>query len=163
MRIEADLHYPASCERAAAVTFDPEFQKAKCAATGALSAEVDVHERGESTVIATSRRMPTDQLPDFARGLVKGAITVAQTDTWGPAGADGSRDAAVDVSFAGAPITMKGTIALRPDGDGSVAHLRAELKAGIPLFGAKIEQAGAQAVYAAVKVEERTAGDWLTR
>lgn len=163
MRIDADLHYAAPCDRASAVTFDPDFQKAKCAATGALSSDVDVHTAGDSTVIKTVRRMPTDGLPDFARALVKGSITVTETDTWGPPSADGSRDASVEVSFVGAPITMRGTIALRPDGPGSTGRFRAELKASIPFLGARIEQACAPAVLSAVKVEERTAADWLSR
>jgi hypothetical protein len=84
---------------------------------------------------------------------------------WSPPAADGSRDATVDVRFAGAPIEMHGTIALRPDradGENAVARLQADLKASIPLIGGRIEKACAQAVLAAVKVEERTAGEWLT-
>jgi hypothetical protein len=43
-----------------------------------------------------------------------------------------------------------------------VARLQADLKASIPLIGGRIEKACAQAVLAAIKVEERTAGEWLT-
>jgi hypothetical protein len=60
---------------------------------------------------------------------------------------------------------MRGTLALRPDGpdgENAVARLQADLKASIPLIGGRIEKACAQAVLAAVQVEERTAGEWLT-
>jgi Protein of unknown function (DUF2505) len=163
MKIEATLRYPADCARVAALTADPAFQDAKCVATGALSHSVDVTATGDRFVIKTVRRMPTDTLPDFVRSLVRNGITVNEVDDWGPAGADGSRDAAVAVSFAGAPIQMNGTLALRPVGTGSVGTLRADLSAGIPFIGGRIEQACAHAVLAAVKVEERTAASWLAR
>lgn len=157
------MDYPADCVRVAAITQDPKFQDAKCVATGALSHTVDVHPEGDHVVIKTVRRMPTDNLPDFVRGLVRDGITVTEIDNWGPAGDDGSRDGTVDVSFAGAPIIMKGTLALRPNGAGAAAIMRADLKAGIPLIGGRIETACIQAVVAAVQVEERTAGEWLAK
>jgi hypothetical protein len=165
MKLEATMRYPADCRRVSEVTLDPEFQDAKCVATGALSHEVDINTDGEHAVVKTVRRMPTSDLPDFVRSLVKDGITVVETDVWSPPAADGSRDATVEVRFAGAPIEMHGTIALRPDradGENAVARLQADLKASIPLIGGRIEKACAQAVLAAVKVEERTAGEWLT-
>ena len=165
MKVEATLRYPADCHRVSEVTLDPEFQDAKCIATGALSHEVDINTDGEHAIVKTVRRMPTSDLPDFVRSLVKDGITVVETDEWGPPETDGSRDAAVDVRFAGAPIEMRGTLTLRPegtDGENAVARLQADLKANIPLIGGRIEKACAQAVLAAIKVEERTAGEWLT-
>jgi hypothetical protein len=162
MKLEAQLRFPAGCDQVMAVTVDPAFQDEKCRATGALSHSVEISPRGDHTIISTTRRMPTDELPDFVKSMVTDGITVTEVDDWGPATADGSRDGTVDVRFAGAPIAMKGTLTLRPDGTGAVTTVRAELKAGIPLIGGRIEKACAQAVLAAIGVEERTANAWLT-
>ena len=165
MKLEATLRYPADCHRVSEVTLDPEFQDAKCLATGALSHEVDINTDGEHAIVKTVRRMPTSDLPDFVRSLVKDGITVVEADEWGPPAADGSRDATVEVRFAGAPIEMHGTLALRPDspdGERAVARLQADLTPSTPLIGGRIDLACAQAVLAAIKVEERTAGEWLT-
>ncbi len=155
------MHYPTDCHRVAEVTQDEGFQNRKCEATGALSHKVSITAKGDRTLIRTVRQMPTDDLPDFVRGLVRDGIQVTELDDWGPPTEDGSRDGTVEVSFAGAPIAMKGTLTLRPEASGAVAVLRAELKANIPLLGSRIEKACAQAVLAAVSVEERTAAEWL--
>ncbi|MGI8881142.1 MAG: DUF2505 domain-containing protein [Jatrophihabitans sp.] len=161
MKIEAQLHYSADCERVAEVTRDEAFQNRKCEATGALTHTVSITSNGDRTLIRTTRQMPTDDLPDFVRGLVRDGIHVTEVDDWGPPTADGSRDGTVEVTFAGAPIVMKGSLRLRPDGTGAVASLSADLKASIPLIGSRIEKACSQAVLAAISVEEHTAGEWL--
>ncbi|MBR7743882.1 DUF2505 domain-containing protein [Phycicoccus sp. BSK3Z-2] len=134
---------------------DPQFQKAKCAATHATSHEVDVVETGVGHRVRATRVLPSDDLPDVARSFVGDSLTVVETYDWGAAAADGSREAVVDLHVKGAPLTLKGTLRLTAEGGGTTETLDAELKANVPFVGGKIEQAASGPIGEAVDVELR--------
>ena len=161
MNIECEISYAADPVAVSAMTFDREFQSRKCRATGALDFTVDVVASATETVVRTTRDLPTNDFPDFVRSMVGDRLKVSEVDTWGSAGADGSRTGTVVVTVASTPIRFDGTLTLSPAARGATARLRGELKAGVPLFGGKIEQAAAPAVTAAMSAEERTAAQWL--
>lgn len=163
MKIARTLEYTATPDEVFAVLADPAFQEAKCAATGAISYSASVQAQGDATVISTKRELPADGLPDFARSMVGNTLTVVETQTWQAPGADGARTGTVAMTVPGAPITLKGTLALDAAGQGTIEHLDAELKASIPLVGGKIEKAAAPAIEDAITIEGRTAHEWLTR
>jgi hypothetical protein len=161
--IDADMHYAASPQQTFAVLADPAFQDEKCVQTGALSHEVSITRPGDRTVIDTRRNMPMDSLPDFAKSFLGGKLEVHETQDWGPAGSDGSRDARLTVEITGTPMRLNGTMAMRPTSDGTAVAIRSQLKANIPFFGGKAEEAAAGPIRAAIAKEEQLGNEWLTR
>ncbi|MGG5260807.1 DUF2505 domain-containing protein [Phycicoccus avicenniae] len=154
MRLTRREQLPATPEEVYAVLTDPAFQEAKCAATtegGAYTAEVTPGAVGDR--VHTSRELPADGLPDVARSFVGATLTVVEDYVWGAPAADGSREASVDLHVKGAPLTLKGTLRIVPDGAGSAEVLDAELKANVPFVGGKIEKAAAEPINAAIGVE----------
>jgi hypothetical protein len=163
MKIAKTLEYAADPTSVFAVLSDPAFQEAKCAATAAIRYTANVASRSDRTVITTERVLPSDGLPDFAKNLIGDTLTVTETQDWGPAAADGSREGKVEMAVAGTPISLTGTLSLAADGTGSVERLDSELKAKLPLIGGKIEKAAAPPIEAAIAIEHRTAQEWLSR
>jgi hypothetical protein len=109
--------------------------------------------------------MPTDQLPDFLRGLTGGTLTILQVETWDPPDGDGGREGTIEVEISGAPVRMSGTPSMVPDGTGdgieTVETIDGDLKARVPLIGGRVERAAEPAVRAAVGAERRTGTAWL--
>jgi Protein of unknown function (DUF2505) len=163
MKIATTMEYAATPEEVFAVLSDQAFQEAKCAATAAVSHSASVTTSGTDTVIRTERVLPADGLPDFARSMVGDTLKVHETQTWGPAGPDGSRTGRVQMSVAGAPVSLDGSLRLVAGGPGTVETLESELKAKVPLIGGTIEKAAAPAIREAIEIEGRTAQEWLAR
>ncbi len=166
MRLTDEIHYAADPDAVFAMLSDPDFQDRKCRATGAVEHTVEVLPDDEGGVtITTTRSLPTDQLPDFLRGLTGGTLTVVQTETWDPPDGDGGREGTIEVEISGAPVRMIGTLSLVPDGAGAdvqtVETIDGDLKAKVPLIGGRIERAAEPAMRAAVRAERRTGTAWL--
>ena len=69
----------------------------------------------------------------------------------------------VDIHIKGAPLTVKGTIRLEPNGARTVEVIDAELKANVPLIGGKLERAAADPINAAIAIEIELLREWLAR
>ncbi len=164
MNISNEISYPAAPDVVSAMTFDPAFQERKCQNTGALAWTVDVQASNGGTgpaTVTTTRDMATDQFPDFVKSMVGARLKITEVDRWEAPEADGARVGTITVSIDGAPLKFNGTLQLQPTAGGSRATIVGDLKAGIPFLGAKIEQAAAPAITAAVRAEQRTATAWL--
>lgn len=161
MKIANTAEYSATPDEVFAVLSDPKFQEAKCAATAAIKHKASVETSGDRTVITTERILPSDGLPDFVKSMVGETLKVTETQEWGPASADGSREGTVTMGVAGAPIALQGKISLAPGGAGTIEDLSAELKAKVPLIGGKIEKAAAPPIEEAIAIEVQTAQEWL--
>jgi Protein of unknown function (DUF2505) len=163
MKIAKSIEYAATPEEVFAVLSDAKFQEAKCAATAAIRHSASVKTVGDRTVVTTERILPSTGLPDFAKSMVGDTLKVTETQSWGPASDDGSRQGTVEMAVAGAPIALNGTLSLAPRGAGTVETVDAELKAKVPLVGGKIEKAAAPPIEEAIDIEARTAHEWLDR
>jgi hypothetical protein len=160
LQVDRRFHYAASPSEVVEMMTDPEFQKRKCAASGALSHEVTV-EPGADPVVTVVRRMPVDHIPEMLRALVKRGITVRETVRWQGAAPDGSRAGRVALEILGQPVTMRGTITLAPTSDGTNGRILAEVKAAIPLLGGKVEKAVEPAILGGIKAEVETGQAYL--
>lgn len=89
-------------------------------------------------VLVQSRAVP-DGGPSFLRGLLPRGARVTQTDTWGPAGDDGSRRGTWEGALPGVPGRVHGTTALTPSGAGCTWTVTGEVTVRVPLVGAKAE------------------------
>jgi hypothetical protein len=162
MRIEDTISYPAAGpDRVFTMLADPQFQREKCAATGATSYQVDVHPAGDHTVIVCTRTLPIDGLPDFVRPFAAGGLELVETIDWAPPDLDGNRLGAVTLAFTSQPLSMTGQLDMHAVDEGTNAVLEANLVANVPLLGGRIEKACEPLVRKALRTEETLGRDWL--
>jgi hypothetical protein len=161
MKISHTVEFPAPPHEVFEMLAEPRFQEAKCGATAALEHAVSVELSGDRTVIKTERVLPTRGLPDFAKSMVGDTLKIGETQDWGPAAADGSREGRIHLEVHGTPLSLKGTVRLDPGGAGTVQHIVGDLKAHVPLIGGKIEKAAAPPIEAAIEIEHKTGVKWL--
>lgn len=165
MQLSAQVRYEAEPERVIGLLADEEYVTAKVRATGALSHQVSVVGTPAADFTVTTRRqMPTDAIPAQFRSFIGSTLEVRQVEAWEvPDEADGTRRGTLVVEITGAPVRLTGTVRLAREGDVTVQRYDGDLRASVPLFAAAVEKATAEAVYAAIDAEQRTASEWLAR
>ena len=161
MKISAIIDHAATPDEVIAMLADEEFQNRKCIATGALRHTVSISSQDDRTIIVTTRDLPSDNFPSFVRSMVGDTLAVTETQDWGPAGEDRSRQGTLSVHITGAPLDLHGTMSLVAEGPGTVEIIEGELKARIPFLGNKVEEAAAPAIQSAIRVEGETGSLWL--
>ncbi|HEX2807713.1 MAG TPA: DUF2505 domain-containing protein [Kineosporiaceae bacterium] len=162
VQVSADIRYDADPQRVFMMLVDPQFQEAKCVATGAIEHSVAVRENGDGGATIVSRRsMPTHHVPELVRPFLGRSLELIETQEWSAAGSDGSRTGSIMVEIHGAPVRFSASTALAADGAGTHQPIAGDLKASIPLIGGRIEKASEPAVTAAIRVEQRTGTAWL--
>jgi len=163
VHVHVELRYNAAVPVVAAMLADPEYGRARVEASGAIAHHVEVAGGPEGPFTVTTRRsMPTDQIPANFRAFVGTSVEVRQVEAWEEPQPDGRRGTVV-VEIAGAPVRLTGITTLEPDDDDhTVLTYDGDVKAGIPLFGAAIEEAAGRAVGAALEAEQQAGNRWLT-
>ena len=161
MKLSETMTYAAPPETVYAMVTDPAFQERKCIEAGAQQRASAVSPVGGGDRVVTKRDLPADDLPDFAKSMVGGTLSVTETYEWGAAAADGARTGTLTVEVAGAPVALRSAVRLAPTVGGSQITVDGDLKASIPLFGGKVEKASAPAVIDAIRGEQRTGTAWL--
>jgi len=163
VRVHVQLRYPATVATVAAMLADPAYGHARVAASGAVAHHVDVVGGADGAFTVTTRRsMPTDQIPANFRAFVGTSLDVRQVEAWEPGSL--TRHGTVVVEIAGAPVRLTGTTTLAAaDGapDASLLTYDGDVKAGVPLFGAAIEEAAGHAVRSALEAEQQAGSTWL--
>lgn len=166
MQLSAQVRYEAGLDRVVALLADEAYVTAKVRATGALSEQVTVVGTPEDDFTVTTRRqMPTDAIPSQFRSFIGSTLEVRQVEAWEPPdpAAPGTRRGTLVVEITGAPVRLTGTMSLTEEGGATVQRYDGDLRASIPLFGAAVEKATAEAVHAAIEAEQRTATEWLAQ
>jgi hypothetical protein len=161
MKISETISYVAAPDAVFAMVTDPHFQERKCVEAGALRHEAAVSPTGDGARVVTRRDLPTDGLPDFAKSVVGGTLSITETYEWSGAAPDASRKGTLTVEVAGAPVAMRSDVRLSPTGAGTTISIEGDLKASIPLLGRRIEKAAEPAVVNAIRSEQRTGRAWL--
>lgn len=160
MDLNTTLRFPADPGTVFEMLVDPDYVGRKAQAANAIRHEVSVQRDGDSAKIWLLRVMPPD-VPDFVRRFVGDTIDLEQTDEWGPATADGSRDGTISIDMREAPVRLRGTMILAPDGGGTLTEVSGTIKASIPLIGGKVESAVHDALISAARREEEVGRQWL--
>ena len=153
MKVTQTAHYDLPPEDVLAIIADEAFQEEKCRRTYAREYEASVNESGSRTLIKTQRAMPTDNLPDIARGFVGDRFTIHETHLWSGPDAQGRYVADIKVHVQGAPMTGSGRRTLTPNSGGTRDDIQISISASIPLIGRRIEQMSAPMVSAAAEIE----------
>ncbi|MDO5502667.1 MAG: DUF2505 domain-containing protein [Actinomycetia bacterium] len=162
MKVTTTATYPASPEQIMEIITEEEFQEEKCRRTYAREYEASVNISTSRTLIMTQRAMPTDDLPDIAKGFVGDRFTIHETQAWTGPDAQGRYVADIKLHVQGAPMTGSGRRTLTPGSGGTRDDIEVSISASIPLIGRRIEQMAAPMVSAAAEIEteliaERTA------
>ncbi len=159
-QVELRHTYSESPERMREVLTDPEFLRAKLAEVGGPRAELVSREQDEAGTVTIVQRqsVPADSLPDFAKSLFPGDVTIERTETWtGPGGGP------VKAVVKGTPAKITGTMALtpRPTSGGATFTLRMDTKVPIPLFNLAVENLINENITRLMEREYEFTTDWL--
>lgn len=162
--VDFSLHYPTAPERVPGMLADADFQRALAAAASARSFDIttDGPMDGDFTLTVV-RVVAADKIPAAARALVGDELTIRQTEQFHTAGAS-ARTADISITVDKAPASVRGSETLRESEPGVTEHaVHLEVSSSLPLFGARIEQSAAPVIARALKLQESTARDWLSR
>lgn len=164
MHTSITLHLPLPTDAAVRLMNDPAFIRHKATQTGSGALNVDVTVGPDGSYTSAVRRViPSDQIPAQARSLVGSDLEIRQTEAWAEPteGTDGRRFGTVAVEIIGAPVRMTGSITLLPAEGGSTMTYEGEIKSPVPLFGASIEKAAAEAIRQTLTAEAATVSGWI--
>jgi hypothetical protein len=156
MRFEHTLRYDAAPDAVFAMLGEAVFREQVCEAQHVSECTATVDGVDDTMSVMVDQKRPSEGIPSFAQKFVGDTIHIRQREEWSSA-----TDAILEVTIPGKPGHMKGTITLRPDGDGTVETVSGDLKVGIPLVGGKIEVLIAELFEHALQAEHRVGSAWL--
>jgi hypothetical protein len=157
-RVRHDLVYEAPAAEVLAMLHDASFREEVCDATGVLRHKVTVTDSDAGTEVRIEQVQTAQGIPSFAKKFVGDEIEIVQTETW----VDETR-ADVEVTIPGKPGHMRGTATLVESGGTTTEQVDLEIKVNIPLVGGKIEGLIADMLLKALKTENVTGRDYLSR
>ena len=116
---------------------DPNFLVDRSLELGDLSAECEVEEDGEITLVRMTREIER-QLPGFAAKIISGNQMLRIEERWQSAGdsVSGSYTATID----GQPMTLSAKFSLDATDTGCVYSVEHRAKVKIPLIGGRLEK-----------------------
>lgn len=158
MRFEHTLRYDVPPHEVFAMLREAVFREQVCEAQHATECTATVDGVDDTMTVRVDQKRPSEGIPSFAKKFVGDTIHILQREEWSSA-----TDAALDVTIPGKPGHLKGTITLRPEGNGTIETVSGDLKVAIPLVGGKIEVLVAELFEHALQAEHRVGTAWLAR
>lgn len=161
MQTTHDHRFDAPVDEVARMLADPAFLHRRARAAGADSEDVVVDgDASGAFTVAIRRTVPASSIPTEFRGFVGRDLQVTYTEAWeGPE--PGGRRGTFAVEIAGAPGHMAGELTLLAEEEATTFAARGNVHVTMPLFGAVIERAVADAVDKALTAELAAADAWL--
>ena len=157
MKFERVHEYPAPAADVLAMLLDPAFREAVCAAQDAVSHRVSVTSPEPPARVEVTQRQNTSDAPGAARKVIGDSVETVQVEQW-----DSLERASIDISIPGKPGSLRGTITLTDNGDGtSTERFDAEVKVNIPLVGGKLEGLIGKILGSGLRRERETGLRWL--
>ncbi|MDG4550155.1 MAG: DUF2505 domain-containing protein [Candidatus Contendobacter sp.] len=137
MKIKALHQYAKDVDTVFGLFHDPDFMKIKYEGIGARNVEVLECAGSAGRYSVKIRREVPAEAPALLKKFLNPWNTVVQSETWeGKTG--GPYRCQFEIDVAGVPVTVKGAMELRTQGDGCVNDVQLEVKCGIPLVGGKL-------------------------
>ncbi|WP_305092547.1 DUF2505 domain-containing protein [Prescottella sp. R16] len=159
--IEHSARLPRPVAAVHAALTDERYWQARLREIGGPGASVDETTVGDAAIdVAMTQAVPAEHLPPIVTKIRPGDLRITRTESWGPlqdGRASGTFTAAVD----GVPGQLRGTLALTPDGDGSLLVVDGVVEVKLPLIGGKIEEVIAAQVIELLDAEQDFTGRWL--
>jgi len=159
-QIDEVQFYEAPPETVFAMLADEQFIVHKSKQSGSLDVSASVDADGDEVRIHNRRVMPA-KVPGFVKRFLGDTIPLDETQTWGAAAQDGTREARFSVDFDGQPLSFGGTITLRPQNGGTAVETRGPIKCSVPLLGGRIEKFAAEWISKYLNKEQRVGAAWL--
>lgn len=141
MSIEAEKMIPHSVENIVEAYTSEAFHKHLATKVGSELKSFDVTRSDDGSVVISSvQAMGAEKLPDLARKVMKGTVTVNITDTWGAPDATGSRRSDTLVNVANAPVKAIASQNLHSRSESeTLATVRGDVDVKVPLLGNKLK------------------------
>lgn len=140
---------------------DPEFVRTRATASGAVRPDAQVEGTpADGFTISIRQQVPSTTLPVEFRSFVGAEITVRYTEVWESLQGD-DRTGTFALEIVGAPGHASGSLALVPDPDGTRFVAAGAVVVRMPLVGAMIERAVADALIRGMRAELAAADTWL--
>lgn len=155
MKFNQSAELAAPPQAVAAAMADPETAKRAIPAgmTIAVTAETE-GDPAASFTLSVRRTVAAADLPSQVRFLMSGGLDMREVSAWEAPAADGGRRGTLAVDVSGVPAHLSGSQTLEPLPDGGTRYsVDAELRTGIPFFGAKVEQVAAPYLAKALDAE----------
>jgi hypothetical protein len=134
MKIKQDHKYAHSTAAVLALFTDAKEIKAKQKALGARNIRIEQCEQdADGAVVSFVRELPAE-VPGILSKFLQPWNTVEQSEQWRSLG-DGVYEADLAIDIANVPVTISGTLELKPVKDGCVNHVRVAVDCGIPFVG----------------------------
>ena len=156
MKFRHEISYDAAPDEVFAMLREAVFREQVCEAQHATDCTAEIDGVDDTMSVLVDQKRPADGIPSFAKKFVGDSIHIRQREEW-----SSPTSATLDVTIPGKPGHMKGTITLRPLGDGTVETVEGDIKVSIPLVGAKIEGLVAELFEHALETEQRLGRKWL--
>ena len=131
-RIDQRLDH--SVETVYAKLVNPAYLEARAKASGERNIQLDVAEAGDGHAIEMSRDVESE-IPSFAKKFFNPVNRIEETTTWR---ADGDAKRARYRIVVGSRVTLTGTLALEPRGDGSQFVEEFDVEVKVPLIGKRV-------------------------
>ncbi|WGX95156.1 DUF2505 domain-containing protein [Nocardioides sp. L-11A] len=157
-RLVHEMTYDAPVIEVAAMLTDPVFRETVCRNQRATSYAVEIEGNVDAKAVRIEMEQPTDKVPAFAKKFIGATTTIVQTETWSSPHA-----ATITVGIPGKPGEINGTVRLDESAGVTTETVELEIKVKIPLVAGKIEELLAKLLGSALRAEERTGKEWLSR
>jgi hypothetical protein len=141
---------------------DPTFQAQRAKAGNPVHSESSVTpEPDGGSVITVSRLMAVD-LPGMLQKLIGDKINIFETQTWRGAQLTAlRREGVIRAGMVGQPGGVDGTLLLEGTDSGTTVTVEAEIKANVPLVGARVESFVADMLAKFMTKEQEIGRAWL--
>lgn len=146
MKITRTTTLDGGVEDVFAIITSQEHQEAKLAAQSESSSVEITEQAGGAVGVHTERQLPTEGMPGPMVSIIGSTLAITEQQSWSQPQSDGSRTADLELTVAGAPVRLVGTISLAATGEGSSLSVDADLSCSMPFVGKKIEAAAAPAI-----------------
>lgn len=160
-RYHGSMHFDVAPDVVFAAQCDAHYVVWKHEHMAAFDVSAEVEEDGSGVTIRSSRKLPAE-IPSAARRFVGQHILVEEVHVWSHPDVNGVRHGKVTATFGGAPMSVDGTLELRPEGDGAVVDVVIHSKAHVPLVGGKLEQLVGDQFMRALRKEQQIAPQWFS-
>lgn len=157
-RLVHEMTYDAPVIEVAAMLTDPVFRETVCRNQRATSYAVEIEGNVDAKAVRIEMEQPTDKVPAFAKKFIGATTTIVQTETW-----SSPHTATITVGIPGKPGEINGTVRLAESAGVTTETVELEIKVKIPLVAGKIEELLAKLLGSALRAEERTGKEWLSR
>ena len=138
MKFQVIHDYVKDSEHTFKMLTDPVSHIKKYEAAGCKNITIDSCEEVNGAIVIKATRDAPSTAPKFAKKILGDYNTLVSEDIWEISDTP-VKKGSFTVEINGAPVTMKGLMELRPQGDGAEVVIDLDLKVNVPFLGKKIE------------------------